>query len=779
MSSLNDNVNVNNADHDQLRRDLDELGIDSRPNPNWNVNANTHANGGAGNVQSVSSNNVVNNVNNSNNNGGIIQHSSVNIQSASSVAPYRRGSPEYEKYRESLRKMRKAIEGEQYKFKDNESDYCVWTFKMRRFLRREGIDIDLSGAITQQGIADTSDKSVLEQSVVFNMLCDCVPDEASHILTGLPDEQQTAYHAWNALQVHYIGNVENYKQKLETRFGNLEWNEGDEFNQFIKHFDELNAQMRVVGTEKSEIGKKNKILTSALMKRDKARRNIHQRLKIIDTLHSEKPFNTWMSEIRKEIEQIEEEARHIISKKPSSTSSSSPSSSSNESHEASFANARRGGFNAGGNYRGGRGGGGMQGRGGVCYNFMNEGSCRFGNNCRFRHVINNHSTPSTNSNNNNNANNNAPTPSNSNNNNNPSNKVPCQSWSRFKDCQYGSECKFMHNMMTVTEHECNLSEMRSEEKFIYADTCASANMTNDERYMKNMRELSEKIVIKSASGEMIHAVARGEGNIELANGKMFVTTNMLYVPGLCHTLISIGDIESNDHYKVEGDHLVQKDERGEETNKIAIEKRNNLWMIRVAPENSNETAFVTTRAQAAKEKDDNNNVDQQNIEDKKEKDIKPDEISIENQSKDEKERDETPKENESKDEKAREEKSTDSSTSSQQSAEPMTSKSIDDEKLMMHARLGHIGEKLMMKLIKSGVTIDGKDLKFMKGFSCDQCAACSLAKMKRKKFDAAYDHHVNDVNDEISCDVMGPFIMREKEDERGWYRSGGVMSSVF
>ena len=121
-----------------------------------------------------------------------------------------------------------------------------------------------------------------KQSTLYSLIYECTPSEVKGLIepSGLGGDQfTTGYHAYNKLLVHYLGNVDLYKQTLKNEFHNIRLEPNESFDKLLFGFEKLLRQMELLNIVEDDSGKKLALMNALLGKNDGCGRDIYSRLK--------------------------------------------------------------------------------------------------------------------------------------------------------------------------------------------------------------------------------------------------------------------------------------------------------------------------------------------------------------------------------------------------------------------------------------------------------------------------------------------------------------------
>ena len=287
----------------------------------------------------------------------------------------------------------------QFAFNNDTPSYNMFVIRFKAELENCGLELTLSEPLRQE-----SPLSVLSQKTVYNMILHCVPTSILPSITVTLHEH-SAYKAWLALRLCYIGDEATYLQGLETRFQRVIWSDDEEFHAFEVRFEQIVSELESAAQVKPDHVKKSVFMHAIESSSKKDVRGVHvfDRLNTTSKIHSEKAFKEWLVHLRVEAQQIRDAIADAASnrrstKRPhaetdqllarddstpigsvtpltdhgaSSSSSSAPDPSLQHRPPPFHAQRRNDRVS----------------EKSVCFNMQRTGSCRFGAKCKFSHDV--------------------------------------------------------------------------------------------------------------------------------------------------------------------------------------------------------------------------------------------------------------------------------------------------------------------------------------------------------------------------------------------------------
>ena len=266
-------------------------------------------------------------------------------------------------------------------FTNDTPSYNSWTIQFKSKLESVGLEDTITGP------GDGSPLAALRQKTVYHMITQCVPMVCiPAIMVTL--KVHTAFEAWGVLRRQFIGDEKTYLHVLETRFNRAVWEDGEQFPEFINRFEQIASELESAGQTKADHVKQTIIMLAIETSHKKDVRGVHvfDRMNTIAKIHASKSFAEWVVQLRLEAQQIQDAIVKEVGtrrghKRPADdnthngTEPFAPVSyvemGANQHNRPPYQQSHRPA---------------PQRSAAPCFNFTKDGSCRFGDRCRFTHT---------------------------------------------------------------------------------------------------------------------------------------------------------------------------------------------------------------------------------------------------------------------------------------------------------------------------------------------------------------------------------------------------------
>lgn len=220
------------------------------------------------------------------------------------------------------------------------------------------------------------------QRAVYYMLTVAAPSELQQALYSTLQDK-TGYHAWKLLRERFLGPEHVYRQKLAQDFQNITWQAGELFGDFEARFTALVSELEQAnGQEASSLDKQATVLR-AIRQREGPLSPTYTRLYQMNLMlvnrggaqaEQEVPFAEWIANMREEARRIEadraSQQQHQQQHQQHQQRAAGAASATSSVQLPMRLNAMAHG----------------QTERPVCRNWVNFGSCVYGNSCRYEHV---------------------------------------------------------------------------------------------------------------------------------------------------------------------------------------------------------------------------------------------------------------------------------------------------------------------------------------------------------------------------------------------------------
>jgi hypothetical protein len=185
---------------------------------------------------------------------------------------------------------------QRYTFDNNTASYMRWVIQfaaeMDSYEMEELLTSDPRSLPESLSVSELSLQR-LRQKTLYHMLLQCVPADVRSVVTiTLPPEQHTAYDAWEALRLHYIGDKNAYLQSLENRFNRFKWEDNEEWPAFETRYESLLSELHNAGVPKLDHVKRSGLMNAVQEsnKRDVRSNHVFDRLNIISKINLNASF---------------------------------------------------------------------------------------------------------------------------------------------------------------------------------------------------------------------------------------------------------------------------------------------------------------------------------------------------------------------------------------------------------------------------------------------------------------------------------------------------------
>lgn len=589
------------------------------------------------------------------------------------------------------------------KFDNCAASYVEWCSRFKLCLQTTVEKTNLCYLLTEDASDDSQEEQRASQ-VVATLIITSAPIRIAEQLTSWDESKRTARAVWEHVRASILGDERSYIRGLEAEFTALKWKGNVSWEKYIDEFDAIDRRMCAMGKGRDDDSKRVQVLNAALGRRSASGREIHSLMVMVTQQHSDSTHAVWLREITKIANAFAADEETIASSNKQKHKQEAEDVSAVESRGRSTSNNKRGGA--------GVGSAGAGGTNHDCWNYNKHGECRFGSGCRFLHggrkgVDSDKPKRSGSADT-------APAA-------NEGKTESCDMWKWKGRCQAGARCAFRHDESEkgVDAVEADAAERTAQAPVIKLDSACSASMTPNREWVIEAEELPQPL---SLTGAFVNskcvATHRGRGAVPLPDGSTLHIDNLLFVPGLRSTLLSAGELQRTEGWRVSGDRFERINARGKITCAIAIENVNDTWRLTKTLQEEECAAAVTTRAS----QEQNNST--------------PPEQSSPTQRTD----------------------VADGSDSN--------NKSTTLCRTALHAALGHQGVDKMKAALKATEHGAALQLTLAELKSCGSCNACLLGKSRRKAHNKIMRHDVHKPNDKAVADVWGHVYIIDPRGER-------------
>jgi hypothetical protein len=465
------------------------------------------------------------------------------------------------------------------KFEDSAASYVEWCSRFKLCLQTTVDRVNLCSLLAEDAPDDDLEEQRASQ-VVATLIITSVPIRIAEEITSWEDNKRNSAHSvWEHVRATMLGDERSYIRSLEAEFTALKWQANQTWAAYLTEFDALDRRMCAMGKGRDDDSKRVQVLNAALGRRSASGREIHSLMVMVTQQHSNSTPAVWRREITKIADAF------AVDEKTFATASEHKNKTQSHSEDVSSVSTRPGCNGSG--QRNNATAGGQTSTDDNCRYFSKHGECRFGDSCRFLHAgrkatdadrpKRGEAEPSS-----------AASGATTKTHQSAAHErktESCELWRLKGHCQYGERCIYRHDegvQAVEVEVEASAAQIlkRAHCDIIKLDSCCGVSMTPNREWVMKATKLETPLkLIGAFAGSSGVATHKGQGAIPLPDGSTLHIKNLLYVPILRQTLLSVGELEEEEGWKVRDDRYIRMNANGEITCAVAIETVNNTWRL--------------------------------------------------------------------------------------------------------------------------------------------------------------------------------------------------------
>jgi len=595
------------------------------------------------------------------------------------------------------------------KFDNCAASYVEWCSRFKLCLQTTVEKTNLCYLLTEDASHDSQEEQRASQ-VVATLIITSAPMRIAEQLASWDESKRTARAVWEHVRASILGDERSYIRGLEAEFTALKWKGNVSWEKYIDEFDAIDRRMCAMGKGRDDDSKRVQVLNAALGRRSASGREIHSLMVMVTQQHSDSTHAVWLREITKIANAFAADEETIAATNKQKNKQEAEDVSAVESRGRSTSNNKRGGAGVGSASAG-------AGANHDCWNYNKHGECRFGSGCRFLHGGRKGmdsdkpkrsgsagAVPAT-----------APAA------NEGKTEVvrhvevegplPGRRTLRFPTRRKRERCRCSGGRRSRANGSGPGDQTGQR---LQCKHDAKPRMGDWPKSCHSRFRSPERSSTPSASPR-----TEGEERCRCRMAPHLHIDNLLFVPGLRSTLLSAGELQRTEGWRVSGDRFERINARGKITCAIAIENINDTWRLTKTLQEEECAAAVTTRAS----QEQNNST--------------PPEQSSPTQRTD----------------------VADGSDSSNNKSTTLCGTAL-------HAALGHQGVEKMKAALKATEHGAALQLTLAELKSCGSCNACLLSKSRRKAHNKIMRHDVHKPNDKAVADVWGHVYIIDPWGER-------------
>jgi hypothetical protein len=282
----------------------------------------------------------------------------------------------------------------QFGFEPNTAAFMDWTVQFEAELGSHELDhvlTDDPATAEQQWSDDSPERRVArqQQKTVYGMIVRCIalPQIRTVVVTALPLDQRTGYHAWHALRRHFIGDEETYKMSLESKFEAFRWEADESWATMETRFEALLAQLAAAGVSKEPHQKRARIMHAIQHsgRHDAQGGSVFTRLHTTNRIKESLGYLAWITAMRTEAQMIQDE---LGAKRGAKRTRDEQSADEPTRQSVSFVGQST-------QFDGPASAAPRSGETAVCRNMRDRGFCRYGKECRLATMCSPEGGPAT------------------------------------------------------------------------------------------------------------------------------------------------------------------------------------------------------------------------------------------------------------------------------------------------------------------------------------------------------------------------------------------------